>query len=306
MSKILVTAKVNPDLDGTACTLAYSDLLSRTGKEAEGFVFGTPQSEVRYFIDKLGIQFSIKEDTVSNIWDKYVLVDASSMKGMPKTIHPDQVIEVIDHRSGEPEKEFPKAKIQNDLIGAAATLIVERFIKIGLKPKIDHAKLLYGAIYHNTLNFIASNASQRDRAAASYLEDNFELSKNLISEMFNFSTFEILKDIKKALDMDKKDAVNGKNLIGAFQLIVWGENIFEQRNKVEEGINELSRNPNIVWSFLNLIDLENKISYIFSSSSEGKTILSSVLGCKFKGNWSQLNKIWLRKQIMPKIQGFSL
>jgi nanoRNase/pAp phosphatase (c-di-AMP/oligoRNAs hydrolase) len=48
--KILVTAKVHPDLDGTACTLAYADLLNRTGKKATGLIFGNPQSEVKFFI----------------------------------------------------------------------------------------------------------------------------------------------------------------------------------------------------------------------------------------------------------------
>lgn len=54
-SKILITAKVNPDLDGTACSLAYADLLNNLGEEAEGLIFGAPQLETQYFTEKQGI-----------------------------------------------------------------------------------------------------------------------------------------------------------------------------------------------------------------------------------------------------------
>jgi len=53
MNKILVTAKVNPDLDGTSCSLSYADLLKQLGKDAEGLVTGSPQSEVKYFLGLL-------------------------------------------------------------------------------------------------------------------------------------------------------------------------------------------------------------------------------------------------------------
>jgi len=301
MTKILVTAKVNPDLDGTACTLAYADLLTRTGREAEGFIFDAPQSEVKYFIQKQGIQIPVKEDKEFSEWNEFVFVDASSMKGMPKMVIPEKVIEIIDHRSGEPEKEFPNAKIQNELIGAAATIVVERFIRTGLKPKPEHAKLLYGAIFHNSLNFISSNVTQRDRDAVNYLERDFNLSQNLVHEMFDFSTREVLENVAQALEMDKKDVVNGNNVIGAYQLVVWGNKVLEQKQKIKETINKLAEKSNVAWSFLNLVDLENKKSYIFSTSAEGKEILTKAIGSKFDGEWSVLDKAWLRKQIMPLV-----
>jgi inorganic pyrophosphatase/exopolyphosphatase len=139
--RVLITAKVKPDLDGTSCTLAYSDLLSQTGQKTEGLITGTPQSEVKYFIERHGIRIPTRPDEISTNWGDFILVDASSMKGMPKTVISNKVIEVIDHRIGEPEKEFPKAKIQNELIGAAATIVTERFIKSGKKMQPDYAKL---------------------------------------------------------------------------------------------------------------------------------------------------------------------
>ncbi len=298
MGKILVTAKVNPDLDGSSCTLAYSNLLGKMGQDAEGSIFGSPQFEVEYFIEKHDVQIPQRQDESSDDWDLFVLVDASSMKGLPKVIQVEKVIEVIDHRISEPEKEFTNAKIQNEIIGAAATLIVERFIKVGKKIEKDHAKLLYGAIYHNTLNFIATNTTERDKSAALYLERNYDLSKGIIQEMFNFATQKILASVQTALESDAKEFGPGWQ-VGSYQLVVWGSEIFSQRDNIVKSLNELRIRMGQDWAFVNVIDLKSRKSHIFSDP-KGEYILSKALGAKFKNGWAKLPAI-LRKQIMPKI-----
>jgi len=299
MDEILVTAKVNPDLDGTSCTLAYSNLLRQMGQKAEGVIFGSPQFEVKYFIEKHNIRIPLRLDEPSDNWDLFILVDASSMKGMPKVVKAEKVIEVVDHRISEPEKEFSNAKIQNEIIGAAATLIVERFIKAGKKMEKDHAKLLYGAIYHNTLNFIATNTTERDKSAALYLEVNYNLSRSMIYEMFDFATHKILADVETALESDAKEFGAGWK-VGAYQLVVWGEEIFSQKGKIIESVNKLRIRMGQNWAFVNVVDLKSRKSYIFTDP-EGENVLSKVLGVKFKDGWVELPAI-LRKQIIPKIE----
>ncbi len=225
---ILVTAKVNPDLDGVACTLTYADFLNQKGEKIKGIVFGEPQSEVQYFIQKQNIEIPHYAENFNDKWDSFILVDASSMKGMPIAVKAENVIEIIDHRTSEPQKEFPNAKIQNELIGAAATLIVEKFIKGNLKPKLDHAKLLYGAIYHNTLNFTSTNTSERDIKAAEFLEKEFNLDKSLIQKMFKFATAQIEFDVEKALKDDAKEFGTGYK-IGAYQLIVYSSKVLDRK-----------------------------------------------------------------------------
>lgn len=298
MNNILVTAKVNPDLDGASCTLAYSDFLNQTGQRAEGLVTGNPQSEVNYFIEKHHIQIPTRADEFTDNWNEFVLVDASSLKGMPNVVNPDKVIEIIDHRTGEPEEEFLSAKIQNELIGAAATIVVERFIEAGKKIQPDHAKLLYGAIYHNTLNFIATNTNQRDKDAVSHLEKTYSLDNRIIREMFDYATREVESDVKTALENDAKEFGTGWK-IGAYQLVVWGQEVLADRKLVEKSVNELKDRMEADWSFVNIIDLEAKQSNIYSCS-EGEESLSKALGIAFKDGWSTLPAI-LRKQIMPKI-----
>jgi len=302
MSRILVCAKVNPDLDGTACTLAYSHLLNKEGVENNGIVFGEPQSEVIYFEKVHGIKIPRHKNNEGTEWKKFILVDASSMIGIPKPVTAEKVIEIIDHRVGEPEKEFSNAKIQNDLIGAAATIIVERFVASRSKPTPDHAKLLYGAIFHNTLNLTSSNTNNRDKKAILYLGKEFGLKRSMVEEMFKYSSKLIISDFKNAIIADAKEIGYGfQNKIGAHQLILWMFDNSEYKLEIETASNNIFKNTNNIWNFINIIDLKGKKSILYCPDIKGQEILESTFEINMEKGWGVLNCVLLRKQIMPLI-----
>jgi len=53
MNKIIVTSYPNPDLDGTACAIAYSEFLNKNGRPASYKLFGNWQSEVDFVLKYL-------------------------------------------------------------------------------------------------------------------------------------------------------------------------------------------------------------------------------------------------------------
>ena len=50
MSKILLTAKTNPDLDGVACIYAYQKLLSKNGEDVKAVIYGDPISKLNILL----------------------------------------------------------------------------------------------------------------------------------------------------------------------------------------------------------------------------------------------------------------
>lgn len=302
MSKILVTPKINPDLDGTSCALAYANFLNKVGKDAEALIFGSPQADVRYFIEKHGVTIPCSAEDGDGEWSQFVLVDASSMKGMPKPIVAEKVVEVIDHRAGEAEKEFPNATIQNELIGAAATLVTEHYMLKGIKPHPDHAKLLYGGIYHNTLNFTSSNTHERDKVACRFLENECGVSSAIVREMFDYITREVVSDVSRALWEDAKEFGCEGYAVWAYQLIVWGDDILSQKEKIAESVKDLSGKMGVQWSYLNIVNLEDQTSTIFLPEKAGREAFSKALGREFTEEWTHLSSVLLRKQIMMKLR----
>lgn len=298
MKKICVTAKTNPDLDGVACALGYAELLQAQGINAQGCVFGQPQAEVRYFIEKQNRKIDSFSSGMASKWNSFILVDASSMKGMPQVVKKELVEEIVDHREGNPELEFPHPKIQNELVGAAATLIVERFMHKNIKPTLSCAQLLYGAIYHNTLNFITANTTERDKKARDFLTTTYDLNFDLIEAMFAFATKEILKDISPALINDAKQ-FEGFNF---YQLVVAEIDYKSLEKNIIPVIHaQDSQYPGNKWSILNLVDVIKKKSFLYVTSQKGQAVCTKALGCTFSNSWAIVPAM-LRKEIMKKIK----
>lgn len=296
MKPICITPKINPDLDGVACAYGYADLLNKQNVSAQACIFGNPQSEVQYFIKNHAIAIETFDINASSQWDAFILVDASSMKGMPHVVKAELVQEIIDHRVGEPEKEFPHAKIQNELVGAAATLVVERFMKAHILPEYNNAKLLYGAIFHNTLHFITSNTSARDKQAIQFLEKHFDLNQTLIHEMFNYASQEIIHDLHASIISDAKQF----GQFNFYQLVMADVDYKNLEQELSQIIREENTKHPCTWSILNIVDVNKKVSHLFVQSKLGQEILTKGLGCTFIGCWATIPAA-LRKEIMPKM-----
>jgi len=165
--------------------------------------------------------------------------------------------------------------------------------------------LLYGGIYHNTLNFIASNTHERDRAAVRFLENECGVTLAVVGEMFDFVTREVVTDVHRALFLDAKEFGFGGYAVWAYQLIVWGDEILSQKEKIAESIADLSGQMGVRWSYLNVINIEDKTSTIFLPEKVGRESFSRVFGIEFSEEWTHLPMVILRKQIMIKLREFA-
>jgi manganese-dependent inorganic pyrophosphatase len=303
MNKILITPKINPDLDGVACAYAYAQLLNIIDSQNQYIagIYGEPQSEARFLLAKYnineGLLFSPKIE-----FDKFIIVDASDIKGMPEIIRPQDVIEVIDHRAvHQAEKLFVNAKIQVEPVGAAATLIFEKLkaAKLAIKPESAH--LLLGAIFSNTLNFKSDIVSTRDVFAKEFLiKDCHELiPMNFINEMFSYKTEYIINNLEKTITDDFKIF---DNHLGVAQLE--GFNLEKVVNikvkEIKEILQKIVKTNNLEYVFLTVADIKNGYNIFVAIDEKTKIILNKSMGLSFNNNGiAKNNKLFLRKQILP-------
>jgi manganese-dependent inorganic pyrophosphatase len=295
MSKILITPKINPDLDGVACAYAYAKLLnsSNDGNEYIAGIFGTPHSEAQFLINK----FNINEGLVFNpnlAFDKFILVDASDLKGMPEVIRAQDVIEVIDHRATHRATElFVNAKVQVELVGAAATLIWEKFKE---SLDINSAALLYGAIYSNTLNLNPSITTDRDLTAIKELAVNMPV--NLITEMFQYKTDYIASNLEEVMSGDFKtfDGSLGIAQLEGFNLDQLVNNNIETIKNI---LISLKEKNNLKFIFLTAADIDNGYNVFVVVDEETKILLEKSLTLNFNNLIAKNNQLLLRKQILP-------
>jgi len=302
--KILITPKINPDLDGLACAYAYSKLLNVVDQDNEyvAGIFGQPHIEARFLLGKLGIKDTLHFNPETN-FAKFIIVDASDLKGMPKIIRPEDVIEVVDHRIvHQAGKIFINAQINIELLGAAATLIFEKYQTQKIDFDYSSALLLYGAIFSNTLNFQVDIAGFRDREAVRALSEKFNMPVDIINEMFQYKTdysednlVESIRDDSKTFNLKTGQKISIAQIEG-FDL----ENIFRLKEKeIGSALRELKAAAELDIIFLNLVDIKNGFNIIVTIDDESRLLLSDKLGLKFIGNISRTDQLWLRKQIMP-------
>lgn len=305
MKPTFVTCYVNPDLDGFACAIAYTEFLNKNGIFAKTAIFGIPQDEAIYVMNRFNFKYPVKISTLKNK-DRIILVDSSTISGIDRSIDPLKVIEIIDHRQINDSSKFINAKIQIDLIGSAATMIAERFFNTKTEISYESAVLLFGAIISNTLNFQAPLTSDRDRKMAKWLGEKTGLPETFANEMFLAKSDLSGKKLKKALWGDYSEFSVANLRIGVAQLeIVGAKKLVDERSKeIANEMCKLATELKFVFAFLSIIDLENNCNYFVTDNKKAQNILSEVFDLVFIKNIASKKGLLMRKQIIPILKSF--
>lgn len=301
--KILLTPKINPDIDGIACAYAYHKLLIRQSPNYTAIIYGKPHIEAQYVIDRFNIndiQFNSNE-----YFDRFILCDASDLTGMPNVFQKKDVIEVIDHReSYSTSEQFPNATLVIELVGAAATLITEKYMKSNVEIDFNSAILLYGAIFSNTLNLRGSVTTQRDINATKWIESKIHIPKNFIKEMFQAKTDRLLKNLEETFTNDSKEFEFNDIRFGISQLEVCNAKTLldKKQNQIFDLLDKLKKQQNLSFNFLTIADVDHESNIFITKDMRAQEILGGSFNVIFSDSIAFYNKLILRKQIVPKLR----
>jgi len=272
MEKIIVTTgQPFTDIDALACALAYTELLQLEGKNVGTVLPGPLNKSVTEKIKKWKLNFSIKPGYKNA---KYILVDISDPKFFASFVKEKDVIEVFDHRAGF--ETYWKEKLSNnakiEMVGSCATLIWEEYNKRMHSKDISeiNANLVYTAIASNTLNFQASVTTKKDKKAFKNISKFTNLPKNWIETYFKDQEKESLENPIEAILKDTIEIA-----LTSFGKPKW----FLTSPSISEGKN-----------------------YLFTKNPEIKKLLEKIIDAKFDGDIGTTDKLWLRKEILKKIQ----
>lgn len=305
MEKVLVTCSVNPDLDGYACAVAYAEFLQKTGKIATPGIFGMPDEEVGFLIKNFDLAIPQGENNPI-YYDNIVLVDASIISGLDRRIDPLKVKEVIDHREVNDSQMFTKADIQIERVGAAATLIAEKFYSKLLPISALSQILLYFAIISNTLNFKANTTTERDVKMANWLKEKLKVNEKLIHEVFlaksDFFGDKLGKKIRSSFTF-----YNFKgHKVGIAQLEMIGvEKLVQSRQQeIQTILRELFKEMDLEVIFASALDLEANKNCFIVIDKLSEVILREILNLNFHEGVAWREGLIMRKEINPKLKTY--
>jgi inorganic pyrophosphatase/exopolyphosphatase len=301
--RVIITAYECPDLDGTACAIAYKEFLEKKRNNVIVAFFKEPSLEAKFVLEKIGIPKVLDIDKIINLNDSIILVDASEISVMSKKILPEKVIEVIDHRKINESEKFPKARIQIEFVGSAATLIAEKYYKKKVAISKASATLLYSAIVSNTINFKAKVTTDRDKKMAKWLLPQAKISKNFVHEMFVFKS-KFHKPLKSVLDDDLATFNLYSHKIGISQLEIINSKKFINNNilKIKKILKELQSKDSLDMIFLTCIDTKKGFNTFVIIDDNVKSLVENCLNVKFSKGVARREGIIMRKEIVPIIK----
>lgn len=303
MAGALVTCFTNPDIDGIACAIGYTEFLNRAGKHAVYKIFGELHTEAKFVIDFLKFKVESTHQPAS-AFGKIVLVDSSLIQGLDKSIQLDRVTEIIDHCKVNNADKFKKAKIQIEFVGSCATLIAEKLLKREITPIKTTAVLLYSAIVSNTLNFKAKVTTDRDIKMAEWLKSLTDLPDNFVHQMFAAKSDFSGNKLHLAIVNDHIFNHLGKAGVGIGQIeMVDAQSLVDKRKKeIIDDLDKLSKKFKTDINFISIIDIENGYNLLIASDAPSQKLLAKVLGVKFDNNIARREGLIMRKEIAPLLR----
>lgn len=303
MKPILVTSYVNPDLDGIAGVIAYAEFLQKRGKNTIVGIIGEPHDEAKYILDRFGFEYPPMIENADN-FDEVILVDASDLNGLEGKISAEKVIEIIDHRKVHEADKFPKAKVQIELVGAAATLVAEKFIQNKVDISKESATLVYGAIISNTLNFKGNVTTDRDKVAAEWLSKVAKLPDDFWKDLFIAKSDLSGKKLAERIEGDFAWFVMGDKKVGIAQVEMIGAKklVDERGGEIVQVLEKIKMEMNLDFIFQNTIELEDTKNFFVTSDTQTKELLEKVLNVRFSGISAERSQLIMRKQIVPLLR----
>ena len=219
-------------------------------------------------------------------------------------LNANQIKEVIDHhKMNEWLSKQKDIKIQIEMIGAAATLVAERFKNNNIDISRESAILLYNGIISNTMNLKISMTTQKDKDMAHWLKQKYpEITEEKTKAIF-IKKSEITDRLREEMEVEFKDQ---------FMTISWSmgqlevANVEEFLEKYEDNIRKIldvvSKENDVEFISVNCMDIINGYSVIVVRDEKTAKLISDAVGFEFNNLKAKTNELFSRKEIVKVIR----
>ena len=302
MSRKIITSYVCPDVDGVGCMYAYAELLRKDGEDADYYFEGKLKKEAEIILELFNIKLNDKMDVSSD--DDIIMVDNNELNFLPTCIQKEKIIEIIDHHTRcKWIDEMPNIKCQIEFIGAAATIVAERYKKKEIIPSREAAILMYYGIISNTMNLKIKMTTDRDREMARWLKSIVpEINDDITREIF-IKKSEIGDNLEEEMEIGFKNRfVSIKWSIGQLEVANAEEFIGKYYKDMQSIMDKVSKENDIDYISVNIMDVLNGYNIIIAGNERTKNMLAENFEAfRFENMMAKSYDFYSRKEIVKVI-----
>lgn len=294
-----VTSYCSPDLDGISCMYAYAEFLNKIGKKANYYIEGNIKKEIEIVCELFNI--SLKREEI--LGEKIIIVDTNSILDVSKKISADMVVEIVDHHTKSKECEKLKnVTLQIEKVGAAATLIAEKFKQNKVEISRNSSILLYYAIISNTINLKSNTTCIRDIEIIKWLKEKcMEIDDSKIKYIFEEKS-KIHDNLREEMEAERTFYVKNKIMtIAQLELVDIQTFLSENKSKIKNILEQIKIEKKLDYIFLNCIDIWEGYNVLVTIDKQTEELISKVLEVKFEDNEGKTDKIYMRKEIIRRL-----
>ncbi|MFD4002009.1 DHH family phosphoesterase [Streptomyces rubiginosohelvolus] len=294
-----VFSYVNPDTDGVCGSIAYAEWARRVRAETyTPVLWGALDAATRAALHRYEVQAPSRVDRLHPDC-RVVLVDTHHLAQLPALLNPRQVVEVIDHHFPGDVAAFSNARVQNEAVGAAATLVAERFEAAGMLPSPSVAGLLASAIVCSTWDLKAPSTSDRDHHALDRLRTATDFpaafAKELLAALDHAPATHDTTTLLSRHAKRFRFGANGDDQMVIVQIECSLPMVVTERSDLPDSIRAMARRENVEHCFVSVVGLAEGITYVVCPHPGTRALLEGVLGLRFIGDVAREHRLMLRK-----------
>ncbi|TDL80686.1 manganese-dependent inorganic pyrophosphatase [Peribacillus frigoritolerans] len=171
MEKVLIFGHKNPDTDTICSAIAYADLKTKLGLNAEPVRLGEINGETQFALTAFGIETPRFVETVANEVSQVILVDHNERQQSVSDIDDVRVLEVIDHHRIANFETSDPLYYRAEPVGCTATILNKLYKENGVSIPKEIAGIMLSAIISDSLLFKSPTCTDQDVAAARELAE---------------------------------------------------------------------------------------------------------------------------------------
>ncbi len=240
MEKVLIFGHKNPDTDTICSAIAYANLKSELGVNAEPIRLGEINGETQYALNHFQVNVPRLVEKVATESTQVILVDHNERQQSADDIDEVRILEVIDHHRIANFQTSDPLYYRAEPVGCTATILNKLYKENGVEIKKEIAGLMLSAIISDSLLFKSPTCTEQDIAAAHELAkiadvDAEKYGLNMLKAGADLSD----KTIDQLTSLDAKEFEMGNYKVVVAQVNAVDTNdVLSRQKEIEESLSK--------------------------------------------------------------------
>ncbi|MGE6894029.1 manganese-dependent inorganic pyrophosphatase [Priestia flexa] len=301
MEKVFIFGHKNPDTDTICSAIAYADLKTKLGVNAEPVRLGDINGETQFALEKFNAEVPRFVAEVSKEVNEVILVDHNERQQSAIDIDQVRVLEVIDHHRIANFETADPLYYRAEPVGCTATILNKMYKENGVEIEPNIAGLMLSAIISDSLLFKSPTCTGQDVAAAKELAaiagvDAAEYGLAMLKAGADLGD----KTAAELISLDAKEFTMGASKVEIAQVNAVDVNdVIERKTEIEEVIAATIQAKELDLFLLVVTDILNSDSTAIALGAEVSKV-EQAYGVPLVNNMALLKGVVSRKkQVVP-------